>query len=582
MKRCPQCHQTYTDETLKFCRDDGTLLQDNNSSSTESSDTLLLPATRLSDVSPTQILQSEAAPRGNTSPIDTIEKLHEGARDTSATSSAPLIISKIKRHKIAVTLASSVLILAAIGFGYWLFKGRSSSSNSAPIESIAVMPFINANGNSDLEYLSDGMTESLISSLSQIPKLNVKARSSVFRYKGRDVSPQTVGSELSVQAVLLGHVVQFGDQLRLGLELVDARTENVVWSEQYNRKQTDLVALQSEIARDVSNKLRVKLSGADEQRLAKNYTANTEAYRLYLLGRFHWNKRTVSDFGKAIEYFQQAIVADPNYALAYAGLADAYMLNSEYGGELPKEAIPKARETALKALSLDEQLSEAHTALGVILFNDYDFSGAEREYKRAIELDPNDATAHQRYGLFLAEVGKLEDGLVEVERALEIEPFSPPINRSKGDVLFYARRYDESIAQLNKTIDLDSNWATAHRVLSFNYWAKGEYEASVNEFAKYREVQGRQSGAAQIRETFSRGGWTGFLRWRIDDNRGSGFTSALCYAALGDKDKALIALNRAYEDHENPVLLLKVHPLVDPLRGDPRFQDLLRRVGLAQ
>jgi TolB-like protein/Tfp pilus assembly protein PilF len=482
---------------------------------------------------------------------------------------------------VAVSMVVGVVIAAAIIVGYFYF----TRNRTAAIQSIAVMPFVNASGNADVEYLSDGITESLINSLSQLPNLSVKARSTVFHYKGKDVTPQRVGLELSVQAVLNGRVAQRGDQLTLSLELVDARTGNQIWGEQYNRKQTDLVSLQNEIARDVSDKLRVKLSGADQQRLAKNYTADPEAYRLYLLGRFHWNKRTLPDFRKAIDYFKQAIIADPNYALAYAGLADAYMLNSEYGGEPPREAIPKARETAQKALSLDEQLSEAHTALGVIFFNDYDFSGAEREYKRAIELDPNNATAHQWYGLFLVEVvGKFEDGLIEVERALEIEPFSPAINRSKGDVLFYARRYDESIAQLNKTIALDPNWAPPHRVLSFNYWAKGEYEASVNEFAKNREVQGR-SGAAQIRESFSRGGWTGFLRWRIDDNRdrtGSGFTSALCYAALGDKDKALIALNRAYEDHENAVLLLKVHPLVDPLRSDPRFADLMRRMGLQQ
>ncbi len=291
------------------------------------------------------------------------------------------------------------LILAVGGFfGYKYF-----SPTNKQIESIAVMPFVNESGNVDVEYLSDGMTETLISSLSQIPKLNVKARSSVFRYKGKETDAPTIGKELNVQAILNGRVVLRGDDLVLYLELVDTQTGNRIWGDQYNKKLTNLVSLQNEIARDVSLKLKTKLSGADEQRLAKNYTANAEAYRLYLLGRFHWSKRTESDFRKAIEYFQQAIIADPNYALAYALLADTYMMlsASQYGGEPPLEAIPKARETALKALSLDDQLAEAHTALGFILAQSYDHPGAEREYKKALELDPNDATAHQRYGYLL-------------------------------------------------------------------------------------------------------------------------------------------------------------------------------------
>jgi len=590
MKRCPQCHQRYTDETLKFCRDDGTLLQVNNSFPTESSDTLILPATYARDAPPTQILQSEAVQaaqeRGNTSPINTIEKLQtEGARDTSATSSAPSIKSKITRRKIGVTLASSVLILAAIGFGYWLFKGRSSSSsNPAPIESIAVMPFVNESGNADVEYLSDGMTETLINSLSQLPNLSVKARSSVFRYKGKELDPKKIASELNVQAILNGRVTQRGEQLSLNLELIDAQTENVIWAEQYNRKQTDLLSLQTEIARDVSQKLKTKLSGADEQQLAKNYATNTEAYRLYLLGRFHWNKRTVEDFRKSIEYFQQAIIADPNYAPAYAMLADTYILNSEYDGEAPNEAIPKAREMAMKALDLDDRLSEAHSALAIVLSDSYDFAGAEREYKRAIELDPNNATAHQRYGYIHTYNGRHEEALAELRRALEIEPFSPVINRSYGDNLFYARRYDESIAQFKKTLSLDAKWSSAYSFLSSAYWMKGDHAESVEQFAKYREVRGREQDAALLRESFAKGGWEGFLRMRIAGLRGFTTASSIAatyYAALGEKDAAFAELNKAYENHEYGILLLKVDPRLDPLRSDPRFQDLLRRVGFA-
>lgn len=588
MKRCPQCDQIYTDETLKFCRDDGTLLQVNNSSPTESSDTLILPATHESDAAPTQILQSEAAQAtGNTSPINTIEKLQtEGNCDNSATSSAPSIKSKIKRHKIGVTLASSVLIVAAIGFGYWLFKGRSSSSsNPAPIESIAVMPFVNESGNADVEYLSDGMTETLISSLSQLPNLSVKARSSVFRYKGKELDPKKIASDLNVQAILNGRVTQRGEQLSLNLELIDAQTENVIWAEQYNREQTDLLSLQTEITRDVSQKLKTKLSGADERKLAKNYNTNTEAYRLYLLARFHWNKRTVPDFRKAIEYFQQAVIADPNYAPAYAMLADAYVLNSEYDGETPNDAIPKAREVAMKALALDDRLSEAHSALAIVLSDSYDFAGAEREYKLAIELDPNNATAHQRYGYIHTFNGRHEEALAELRRALDIEPFSPIINRSYGDNLLYARRYDESIAQYKKTLSLDANFSSVYPFLSTAYWMKGDYAESVEQFAKYREVQGRQPEAALVRESFSKGGWEGFLRMRIAGLRGSttdSYITATYHGALGEKDQAFAKLNKAPENHEFGILLLKVDPRLDPLRLDPRFQVLLRRVGLTQ
>ena len=582
MKRCPQCSRVEADEALKFCRVDGaTLVSDSGSVSGDAGTAKFGSAPSSSEIE-TRVLPHATSPEVSHSTAPTTVLPVPQTTDTTRD------LSKTRRRGLVLAMAGLVLILIVVA-GYFYF----SRKNNAAIQSIAVMPFVNASGNPDAEYISDGMTETLINHLSQLPKLSVKARSSVFRYKGKEVDPQIVGKELDVQAIVNGRVVQRGDDLTLYLSLVDTRNGNQLWGEQYNRKQSDLLSLQSEIGRDVLAKLRTKLSGADEQKLAKNYTANTEAYRLYLLGRFHWNKRTNSDFRKAIEYFQQAITADPNYALAYAGLADTYMLNSEYGGELPKEAIPKARETALKALSLDQQLSEAHTALGIILWNDYDFSGAEREYKRAIELDPNDATAHQRYGLFLVEFGKFEDGLAEVQRALEIEPFSLPINRSKGDALFYARRYDESIAQLEKTVALDANWATAYRVLSFVYWAKGDHAKSVELFAKYHEVQGRQSDAALERESFSRGGWTGFLRRRIEENRdpsgsvftianGSGFIVATCYAALGNKDDAFAALNKAYEDHENPVLLLKVYPLFDPLRDDPRFQELLKKVGFPQ
>ena len=447
MKRCPQCQQTYTDETVKFCRVDGALLQ-TNSSPAESSDTLVLPAARTSDALPTELLQSEPAQaKATSSPIEAPRGTPTGTLKAASAS---------KRHGRGTVIAVSVLILSATGLGFWLFKNRSlsGSTNRAPIESIAVLPFVNESGNAEMEYLSDGMTESLINSLSQLPKLNVKARSSVFRYKGKEIEPHQIGNELKVQAVLNGRVVQRGQDLILYLSLVDARDGNQIWGDQYNRKPADLLQLQAEIARDVSSKLRAKLSGADEQRLTKNLTANPEAYRLYLLGKFHWNKRSKADIYRAIEYYSQAVRADPNYAIAYSGLADAYGILQGYDKSVsPLATQVKAREYASRALSLDDTLSEAHVSHAVVIQGmDFDFAGAEREFKRAIELDPKNGDAYQFYGLLLAGLGRFEEAEAIFRRALELEPASQNINRTYGNCLMIARRYDESEKQLMKTV----------------------------------------------------------------------------------------------------------------------------------
>ena len=490
---------------------------------------------------------------------------------------------QIKLRKPLAAFALSVL-LTAFGFGVWYFT--NFSANPKQIESIAVMPFVNESGNADNEYLTDGMTETLISSLSQLPNLNVKARSSVFRYKGKDATAQTIGKELNVQAILNGRVVQRGDRLTLSLELVDAQTENVIWSDQYNRGQADLISLQSEIARDISDKLRVKLSGADEQKLTKKYTENLEAYKLYLQGRFYLNKRTAKDIWKSIEYFEQAIAVDPNYALGYAGIADARALLSVYRGAPPHETKPKAKEAALKALSLDKDLAEAHVALGTILHDyDYDFAGAEREFKLAIELDPNYAAAHQNYGILFSTLGRHEEALAEYHRALEIDPFSLIFNRGYGERLIYARRYDDAIAQLKKTLEMDAGFVSTHYSLAVAYQIKGNYAEAVEEFAKFQELTGEPQTAAAIRENYAKNGWQGFLRMITEE--GLQFITpwhnvAIFHAALGEKDKAFAELNRSYERRESLMMRLKADPRLDPLRDDPRYQDLLRRVGFLQ
>jgi tetratricopeptide (TPR) repeat protein len=391
---------------------------------------------------------------------------------------------------------------------------------------------------------------------------------------------------LNVQAILNGRISQRGDQLTLGLELIDAQTENVIWSEQYNRRQTDLVSLQGEIARDVSSKLKTKLSGADEQKLVKTYTANPEAYKLYLQGRFYWGKREEKDLRNAIDYFNRAITVDAGYALAYAGLADSYALLSSFNFTPPTEAIPKAREFANKALSLDPTLAEPHATLGLAYLQfEYDFAGTEREYKRAIELNPNYATAHQWYGEMLTCTGRFEEASAEFRRALEIEPLSLPINWDYGRFFYNSRRFDEALAQHKKTIELDGGFARARRTIVEVYRVKGDYANAIEEMARYFELRGQPQNAVLVRETFAKSGWNGFLRLVIAENsplKERNWVKAKAYVELGEKDKAFAELNKAYENHESTLSWLKVEPQWDPLRSDSRYQELLRKMGLTQ
>ncbi len=514
---------------------------------------------------PTQIASAETMASGRHEP---------------ATASAEYVTAQIRQHRFGFTVTLLVLV-AAVAIGGWAYISQFGSSKQ--IGSIAVMPFVNESGDMELEYLSDGMTETLIKSLSQLPNLKVKARSSVFHYKGKETSAQTIGRELNVEAILTGRVVQRGQDLLLYLELVDAVTGDRLWGEQYDRKQANLIALQNEIARDVARKLEVTLSGTDEQRLAKNSTENVEAYQLYLKGRYHWNKRTVDELRKAAEDFQKAIDVEPNFALAYAGLADSYSLIPEYGGEPPHEMMPKARAAALKALALDENLAEAHTAYGPVLLSyDHDFGGAEREYRRAIELNPNYATAHHYYAELLGSLGRTEESLAEIRRARELDPLSLIINRTYGVILFHSRQYDEALAQLKETVELDSSFPSVHYNLGTVQQLKGNYAESAEEFAKWRELGGDAQGAALAREGYSNGGWEGFLRAVTGPRRPvdlNTYVLAAFHVALGEKDKAMVKLAESYDNRVNIIFWLKVDPRFDKVRDDPRFQTLVRKIG---
>lgn len=505
-----------------------------------------------------------------------------GRAAAPVTSITEYVFSGIKRHKAGFISALALLIAAASGAYFYL-----APSGAAAIDSLAVLPFVNQNRDPESEYLSDGLTESIINNLSQVPNLRVMARSTVFRYKARDVDPLVIGRELGVRALLTGRVAQRGDSLSVQAELVDAATGAQLWGERYDRKVADALTVQQDISLVIANRLRLRLTGSDQQRLVKIYTENPEAYQLYLQGRFHWNKRSPEGLRKAVEYFKQAIALDPNYALAYAGLADAYSISPTYDLTIkPKGTMPQAREAALKALALDAELAEAHASLGLVL-DIYDWQSAKaiKHFRRAIELNPKSATAHRWLGERLLRDGQFEECLTELQRSLELEPFSLATNRSLGNRLNCARRYDEAITQLKKTLELDPNFKSANYMLYQAYADKGMYSEAVATYLRGIVLDGELARAARTEEAFSKNGWRGFLQHEaayLEKQPRASTHVAHLYARLGDKDKAFGWLEKAYDERSESMTWLKVDPVYDPLRTDPRYQDLLRRVGLAQ
>jgi TolB-like protein len=554
MKQCPDCKRLYNDKSLNFCLEDGERLLDE----------------WVATEAETRVLKNGADRPENATVEFEAEKTNEDGRTGN--------YSK-QTYVLLITLVAAISVAS-----YLVYRNFGSSSNRR-ISAVAIMPFVNGSGNPDLEYLSDGITETLISTLSQLQNVSIKARSSVFRYKGKDIDPRTVGSELSVQAVLNGRVVQRGEDLILNIELIDSSNDNVLWSQNYNRKAGDLVILQNDIARDVSEKLLARLSGA-QQPVSQNYTADPKAYNLYLRGLYHFNKRTPKDMQRSVEYFQQAVAVDPNYSLGYSGLADAYAVLPGYSHDLlPAETVPKGREAALKALSLNDNLSQAHVSLGRILNGyDYDFNGAEHEFKRAIELDPKNAEAYAGYGHLLIQIGKFDEGLVQLRKALELEPLSLPYNRLYGTDLYLARRYREGEDQLRKTVDLDPSFSLAYYSLAGVLHAEGKNLEAVEAVAKGFEAEGKRESATAARQSFSMGGWKGFQRFRVADQSriGSNYLLSWAYLNLDEKEKALDLLRQSMEQRESFATLMKVDPQMDPLREDRRFQELIKRIGFPE
>jgi serine/threonine protein kinase/tetratricopeptide (TPR) repeat protein len=469
------------------------------------------------------------------------------------------------------------------------------SRASKVINSLAVLPLANVGGDPDMEYLSDGITESLINNLSQLPRLRVMARATAFRYKGREIDPQDAGRELNVRAVLVGRVLQRGENLVVRAELVDVADGSQLWGEQYNRALTDIFAIEEEIAREISDKLRLKLSPKEKKQLAKRHTENTEAYQLYMKGRYHWNKRTAAEIEKGVEHFRQAVEADPSYALAYAGLADSYVVLIHYSDLDGARLRARAKSAALRAVALDDSLAEAHTSLAAVGEDEWGLAGAEREFKRAIKLNPNYATAHQWYAEHLLHTGRRADALAEIRRAQQLDPLSLIINATVGFMLYRARHFDDAREHLLKTIDMDKNFAHAHRNLALVQLERGEFTQAIEERRVADVLAGVGAGEAARRADAladayaafgARGYWQaqlGLLREEMAGGRVSPYSVAAAHARLGEEDAALEWLRRAYEERDVELVNnLKTDFAFDAMRERAEVGALMRLVGLPE
>ena len=464
-----------------------------------------------------------------------------------------------------------------------------SERHQEAIESVAVLPFANDSADPDAEYLSDGITETLINNLSQIWNLRVVARSTVFRYKGKEADPQKAGSDLHVRAVVSGRLLQHGSTLIVRVELMDVVTGAQLWGGQYNRQAEDVFLLQGDLSREISEKLQLQLTGDQKQRLTKRYTEDAEAYRLYLKGRYHWNKRNPEGLQKAVECFRQALDKDPAYSLAYAGLADTYPYLSFFHVVPPRVAMPKAKTAAAKALEIDDHLAEAHVSLGYVSFTyDGDWSTAGRHFEQALALNPAYTGAHTFYAFYLSSLGRSEEALAVAKRALDRDPASPAVSHSLAVQLYLARQFDQAIEQAHNTLEMDAHFAISYQVLGEAYLSKGMYRKGLLALEQFSALS-RSSATSRALLGYSHarlGEHSAALRLieELDAASQHGFVPALLfalvYAGLDDQDQAFSWLEKAYEERFYRLAYLKVEALWDPLRSDPRFADLLRRVGI--
>ena len=527
-----------------------------------------------------------AAPSADEIPSADVSAAAVAADSSSDTA---VVVGLFQRHKALAVSGILALVLAAAALTFGLLRFAGPATPAGEIQSIAVLPFENTGGDPDAEYLSDGITESLIGKLSRLPGLKVMARSTVFRYKGPDVDPLAAGKELNVGAVLTGRVAQRGGTLVIGAELVNVADGTQLWGEQFNRPVADIFAIQEDIAREIAGQLRLQLTPEEDSVLTERGTENTEAYQFYLQGRYHWNRRTETDLRKGLEYFERAVELDPNYALAHVGVAESYLVMKGWGFMQSSEAIPLVRAALERALALDDRLAAAHVGLASIKELEYDWAGAEQEYLRAFELNPNYASAHQWYGEFLAGQGRFEESIEALRRARELEPGSLIIQVTTMRPHYLQGEYERAIEIGNRVLELDPDFAPAHVSLGDIYAMQGRYEEAVREYATFDRLNRFPYVDVEAYEAaFASGGWEGHLRESIRQmpvavRAGApvAYYLAVSYAMLGEDDKALDWLERAIEEREGFATQAKVDPWLRGLHGEPRFRELLARMNLS-
>ena len=519
-----------------------------------------------------------------------LQRLKRDTETGKTAAAVPAASSQAPSRKYAFAAVAILLVILAIA-GLWYWRGRGTST--APIEAIAVIPFSNSGGNADTDFLSDGLTESLIASLAHVPDLKVKSRNSVFRYKNKDVDIQQVGKELTVDALLTGRVVQHGDTVQVSADLTNVKDNTEIWGEHYERKVSDILGLQQQIASDIAGKLRSTLSGDQKQQVSKQGTQNPEAYQLYVKGRYYWNKRTVADINTGISYFNQAIDKDPAYAQAYAGLADSYIVESGFVD--PNDAMPKAKASAEKALEIDPTLARPHADLAQYVSQyEWNLAGGEAEFHKALELDPSDATAHQWYCQTLAAmVGRAKEAIEECNRARQLDPFSVPVGWAQASA-YAADHQDEKADQLYQKLIADNpNAAVPHLMYSYQNWDEHKYPEMIREMAAFSKLANNTNYAefaAALEAGYNAGGWPAATHKGIDlllaqrkRNAASlAYLIAGLYADLGEKDRVFEWLETAHKEHDFYLRLVMVDRKFDSLHSDPRYAELLRKMGFPQ
>jgi serine/threonine protein kinase/tetratricopeptide (TPR) repeat protein len=514
-----------------------------------------------------------------------LQRLKRDTESGHRAMTAPERVNLWWRSKAAISGIAAgiiaVLVIAAIVYS------SSNTSKGGDIDSIAVLPLVTNSSDQNAQFLSDGITDSLIDSLSQIPHLRVMSRSSVFHYKGREIDPEAVGRELKVKAVLTGRLMQHGDNLFVSTELVNTSDNSHIWGGDYNRKVSDILSLQEELAHMISGRLRITLSSGQKQKLARQITSNPEAYQLYVKGRYYADKWTGEGWNKAIEFFRQAIDKDPSYASAYAGMAESYTMLGFNQYLPPNEAFTNAMAAAKRAVDLDDGLAEAHASMGLVSLMMWDWAAADQELRRALELNFNLSDAHEYRSWYLAAVGKLPEAVSEGKMAQDLDPLSISINTGLDTLYYLQRDYDKALAQCRKALEISPDAGSIHYDLFDIYSAKSMHDQAIDELEKEIGSEGGPEEAASIDQSYKQNGYAGALRRAIEIASNTSaedydpYLAAKGYMLLGDKDKAFVWLNKAADAHSQ-ILFIKSDPYWDSIRSDPRYADLLRRVGLPQ